>query len=302
MLRVLFEVAEDETRDPRIRVAAISEIADYATPSAGVSTAYAEAYRESQARAARPRPVPQATLPSVGADGLSITVVAIPGDSLRTRREMIVDHPNYSRSGSIDPVLRDTIRARLARIARTTGDPALRDVAVEALEEAGGFGGPGCAERIGTVSGTCDDPVDGLVSAWSVATGDSARLGALLWDSQRLSDRRLIPMLERVARDPGRPAAQREAAMSVLATLANPIMNTLRQRSEPGARCINWGWHTHPAIQLPGREPITSEDRRSISRTLRDLSRLPGGGSLVWQARFLANCLTTVAVEHPFPK
>jgi hypothetical protein len=295
LLSTLLDVVRSESRPPRVRVAATSELLNYVVPDGRAYDVLWSRYEVAAERARNPPPPPQAM-----SNPLAITVVAPDPGIARGRAS---SHPHYSGTGSIDPARKDAIRATLLDLSRSSPDPGIRDVARVAARALDAEKRLACLAHLrsgGAPNEGCLDAAPALVQAWREVRDDSTAW-ALMHETQALSDRRILAILQRVVLDESATSTIRQAALSAIATLVDPVMNTLGIRDRTAPSCVNWGWHTHYAVQEAGVVPIRSVDRAGAVDFLLRTGRRGGDGDVRWMARFLGTCLRRSAAEAPFP-
>jgi hypothetical protein len=259
LLRSLLRVAADGQRPPLVRLGALASVVPYLEPG----------------------------------DHCAARLL----DTLRVQSRCWIDHPSYVSSSSIEPLLRDSIRAALRAIGsegnavgRAAGrlgfgyHESERWSATQAdwCRRAGAAFGP--ALRTNSSSIMSDElaelarcPQTGpaaLALAWRAVSADSAVLSRLIWSSAEVRDIRLYRTLLAVARDPKRPLDVRVAAVDAIAPLLHPALywyQTARaQANQPGG-CSVWGWASHEAVQEEGAAPMGPASRRSGVAELRRL-------------------------------
>jgi hypothetical protein len=282
-LRAVLHAAADSTRPTLVRLHALSVIPSYLTPG-----------REWR---------PMERLADTG----------------RFPVHASTDHPDYTASTSIEPILRDSVRVAVLDLARSARDSMVRRAAGSLVR----LIGPPLPERRDGVH--CGAPADDedlagwfrseafrplrscpelLADLWRRSELDSTALSALYRGTQELRDARLPPVLSDVARDASRPLPVRWAALQAMATLAHPRMFAVSFRSLDtfGDRwCIHWGWHAHHAVQEEGAVPMGPEGRATVVRLLEDQARTNPDARLRSGARHLRQCALQLLKEHPSP-
>jgi hypothetical protein len=242
-----------------------------------------------------------------------------PGDTLRVCHDLtramvfgFVSHPDYDLASSIEPPLRDTIRAVLRTLADSDPDRRIQRITGPLASAAGQADDPlglrPCPMPAGE-SGACrGSPLPPAALRWTTI-GPGASLDTLLRGSQEVRDRRLQALLKKVALDRSRPSLVRRAAMEALATLAHPMMKTLDLRAweklDPWGReasdCVSWGWHAHHAVQSEGAVSMRPGSRFDVAVFLERIGRSKEAPEIRKQGARLAQCLWSLFPQHPTP-
>jgi hypothetical protein len=273
VMRGVLQAAADSRRDYEVRLHALSGLAEFMASEFG----------------AQSLPI----LRAAGERGLSECRPSTswsPGDTIRscTHRDFAPrrsSHPRYRTSVSIQPLLRDTIRAAVQALTAGDPDPRVRSAAaalwraIGQTERWSASTAEACrqlgAAEAGVRSTPAADPFYPymrceqtgpalLAHAWRTLPADSTHVVSLLRASQAVRDRRLQAALQEVAADTTRAVLPRNAALSVLAALADVRMYALDVAAGGEARCTGfWSWE-----QEEGGEPMGPNARQEIREFL----------------------------------
>jgi hypothetical protein len=229
-----------------------------------------------------------------------------------------ISHPDYTTASSIEPMLRDSVRA-VVKSLESDRDPDIR-LAAQNLSQ---VIGPTVRERLERLH--CEIPgpgadleawyrsafvplrfcVEVITDQWVTPGLDSLQLTALFRGAQHLRDRRIPPALNDVASDASRSVEVRWAALQVLATLGHPRMYAVSLRSlqefDPDW-CIHWGWHAHHAVQEEGVLPLGPEGRELVLEYLQEQATGNRSEQLRSGALELVRCVKQLSREHPTPR
>jgi hypothetical protein len=245
-------------------------------------------------------------------------------DTLQTqRRACYTSHPSYGPASSIEPILRDSIRARLTRVTAEPG--AVGRIAAEVLADdatpdrwnetradwcrrAGAAFAPALRmtgrllvnEELDALAHCTETGPPALALAWRTVGDDSATLSRLVRMSAPVRDRRLYGALLAVARDSTRPVAVRVAAVDAVAPLLHPALYWFTS-SAAGARssCSAWGYVSHEAVQEEGSDPMGVRSRRAGVADLLALARGKAPSPVADAARIVAQCARRLLDASP---
>jgi hypothetical protein len=200
-----------------------------------------------------------------------------------------VDHPSYRASSSIEPILRDSIRAALRAAAAergAVGRAAKSHVPDYRMPErwneeranwcrrsAAAFApavrmnaAAVASDELRKLAECTESGPAALALAWQSAPADTMLLTELVRISAEVRDRRLYAALLAVARDSSRAVPIRVAAVDAIAPQLHPALywfRTARALSNTGNTCSSWGWFSHEAVQEEGGDPMGHASRRA---------------------------------------
>jgi hypothetical protein len=155
------------------------------------------------------------------------------------------------------------------------------------------------------IQGCPDTAAIALGEAWNSPPTDSVALRLLGEVSGRISDRRLLSAVTRVAKDSGRPLEERLAAFRALAAYVVPgatlLYQNLGKPDLPGVGYVMMGAVSHPVV-LPGREALTPSDQSAAVETLENLGATDTNPQIRAIASYIAGRLTKLREERNSPK
>jgi len=287
-LRVVVRTLGDRSRPTLVRLAALATIVPYLEPADACANRLLDTLRESPL-------------------GCS------------------VDHPSYRASSSIEPVLRDSIRAAL-RFAGTergaigraaeslsiyaSGPEKLSDSRAMWCRRAGkAFAAalrmstsPLVSDELRGLAECTESGPAALVLAWRAVPADSAALEQLVRISATVRDRRIYYALLAVARDSSRPTPIRVAAVDAISPLLHPALywfRSGRNHGDPSRSCSGWGFFSHEAVQEEGAEPMGAGSRRDGVAEMMRLANENVPTELSDAARTVARCAEGLLAARP---
>lgn len=235
-----------------------------------------------------------------------------------------VDHPIYAASSSIEPIIRDTIMARVRKVA--TGSGWVARVADdfggrwEAYERTNQYIREQCLRAqnelipfaFGVATGFPSKPLADLAAcpdagppvvagAWRAARDSTIAL-QVLEVTGRIADRRIADAAFEVARDETRAPSVRIMAIDGIARVLHPAFDQYRSakaRENASHPCTVWGWATHEDIQVGGGEPLRNDTRAEVQARLASLARTTKPASVADAAKFTADCAQRFLHERP---
>lgn len=303
VLRAVLAAAADPARPLDVRLYALAGLAEFMERESGPQSV--PALRAAAERALR---------------GCTPTARWSPGDTISSCVVPRISHRRSSNarggaSMSIEPLLRDTVRAAVQSLATDDPDPRARGAASllwRAIGDTERWSAP-AAERCRAMLaaaetgaappthtaydvGRCERTGPELLArAWRTAPADSGRLAALVTATGIVRDRRVQRALQEVALDTSRGTPARRGALVALAVLADAGLAgnrpTMSHTSTEEGRCT-FG-HGPPREQEEGSDPMGPGARGEIVGFLWSLADRAGDGDpLAHHAARLARCIS----------